>query len=900
MPPGQLLPAWRAVSPLLGGGGGAAPSEQPCDVLLSRRGALAASARRAAQRTHALRCAALCALLAVAQRAVPTVAAAADTPPQATDWARAAGASATASNAGFYAGFAAEARFALDGDLRTFWSSTGGDVCCTESSPAWLLLSLGAVRSVATLQLLVKDDQDMSYTFAVANASDGPIATVARKDCDVCVMNYLSVRGFVWATHRLETPVAASYVRLLVTWSAHGNIGGCHDMCDWATNVYELHAYSPGALPEAPEANAAVVLAPPPPLATPQAECTRAIVPLVTLQDDGAGALLRGDAALLPRGGGKGGAAWVSLTGISAQRSGAIEFSRVVHPRVECSCLYTNFLLLTVYVRTGGGTTMPGEGLVVSLVDANRQTPGATRYLAGCGTRPALPADAISVVLDSSDSDPTCDEPGSGARLVSTLDRGAREPLVVLSNTIGVRVPQFRSGDWVPLQFQIVNTKYFASEDMDADGSWDFVHEMPDRADMFAPFHTWVGGGLVLDPNMIYGQMAAALSAGNSTLDAFYIVVSARTGALSSDAHAVSGLRLECRPAAPTPVFVDNWEGNLPGLANMPPPPALPVHPPPAPSVIQQLSSAALGGISFAIALCVSLAALACACHALRRRRDDVPGGRRGGSKAEAKEAGPLLDAVVSMEPPLARPVPAPLPDAAGAAGFDVFLSYRRADYWLADTLYNKLRLCGLRVFKDVDGRMAGMPFGPELVRAVHAAPVFAPIITLPSLQRMRTAAEPGADADTMLGEALTALYFQSTGDVRLIHPLLAGEPPPPPEPGCPAVERWALTDQRAYADALAALPSALPSATHAAVSAALRSAFGVELPAALASLTVRDIMCGTHPVAGVLSGANLFSVDCLPDDVELYIGSRYAPAAARAAAEAAAARTGRVGAAAA
>jgi hypothetical protein len=86
----------------------------------------------------------------------------------------------------------------------------------------------------------------------------------------------------------------------------------------------------------------------------------------------------------------------------------------------------SNFMLLTVYVRIGGGMSMPGEGLVVSLVDASRQTPGATRFMAGCGTRAALPVNALSVVLDTSIGDATCDEPGTGARIVSTLAGRAR------------------------------------------------------------------------------------------------------------------------------------------------------------------------------------------------------------------------------------------------------------------------------------------------------------------------------------------------------------------------------------------------------------------------------------------------------------------------------------------
>jgi hypothetical protein len=392
------------------------------------------------------------------------------------------------------------------------------------------------------------------------------------------------------------------------------------------------------------------------------------------------------------------------------------------------------------------------------------------------------------------------------------------------------------------------------------------------------------------------------LQPGNSSqLEAFYLVVSARTGALSSDAHAVSGVRLECRPAAAKGTFVENWDGpRQPFIHLASPPPASPPPPSPPPSpVIPVRSAAALGGISFAVAFSVSLGALAGAFHVWRRPKGG-PRSRSEGGKSVAEEAGPLLEDQFSVGIAAAPCLQPNEVDGEADAAFDVFLSYRRADYWLADTVSNKLRLIGLRVFKDVEGCMAGMPFGPELVKAVRAAPVYAPVITLQSLQRLASAADAGAAADASLGEALLALYFRSTGDVRLIHPLLAGDPPPPPGPGClPGTERWVpLNKQREYVEALEALPDAVASATHAAVSAALLSAFGFELPAEFAALTVRDIMCGRKgrgdaapAMAGVLSGPALFTLDCLGQDLGFYILERYAPPAVLVAAEAAAAR---------
>ena len=675
--------------------------------------------------------------------------------------------------------------------------------------------------------------------------------------------------------------------------------------------MYEFRAYSPGALPA--EALDSAMLAPPAPAAVADEACLlREVVPLLTQADDGAGAVLRDDAAQQPRGDGAHGGAWVSLTEADQpHRSGTVEFSHVVRPLLDCGCPSRNFLFFTVYVRMGGGASMPGEGLVISLVDARRQTPGATRFLPGCGTRPALPANAISVVFDSSDTDPACDEPGTGVRAVSTLD-GERHAPLLLGNTLEMRTSSFRNGDWVPIQFEIENANLRHSTSMAADGSWETVQRVEGASgvDLFAPFHVWADGVMMVDASIMYGLNAKALRLSNTTLDQFYIVVSARTGAVSSDGHAISGLRLECRPAANTGSFVENWDGLRQPLPASPPPaaPGMPPAPPWRAAVLQNRPSSQLAGVSFAFAFLAAAVVLGCACVVRRV----APTLAADGSKAcDVEEAdAPLLSAAASPDhKPAFAAAPSPQPAAAhmpaDAAGphqldrFDVFLSYRRMDHRLADAVHDKLRLCGLRVFKDVEGRMAGTPFGTELLRAIRSAPVFAPVVNLHSLQRMARAAEPGADVDTTLGECLTALYFRATGDVRLIHPLLAGPQQQPAagddaKPPSKRPERWpGVMQERAYEDALAALPDAVAVATHASVSASLRSAFGYSLPPEFEALTVREIMCGRGgdaPRPGVLSGTT-FAVDCLPDDLGLYIRNRYAPPALSVAAEVAAGR---------
>ena len=219
--------------------------------------------------------------------------------------------------------------------------------------------------------------------------------------------------------------------------------------------------------------------------------------------------------------------------------------------------------------------------------------------------------------------------------------------------------------------------------------------------------------------------------------------------------------------------------------------------------------------------------------------------------------------------------------DEATRDDFDVFLAYRRADFGLADTVHDKLRLCGLRVFKDVEGRMAGKPFGVEIIRAVRNAPVFAPVVTLASLQRMAGAAEAGAEVDACLAEWLAALHFRALGCVRLIYPLLLGASS---KPG-PETHFGLLTNDPQYALALAALPDAAPVSTMRAVSDALCADGEAPLSTALAAMSVRG-------VAAAVLATPAFAVNCLPDDLGLYIRSRCVPLMLRVAEETRLART--------
>jgi hypothetical protein len=731
-------------------------------------------------------------------------------------------------------------------------------VCCTETAPAWLAVSLGAVRPVASFQLYYK--QDMTFTLSVANSSAGPFTTVAQRTCDTCIMNADTdnqdhaswIERLRSLTVMLPRPVEAAFVKMTIVWSSAGGIGGCSDLCDWATDVHDFLVYSPGALPALPQAM-------PPPVpkeAAAAATCPARTTTFLSQDDGGAGCILTGDALRRAKGSGAGGAGSVALAGPEPLRFGAAEFTRVLRPAVDCGCADTHIGVLTVYVWMGGGQSWPGEGLVISLVDATRQTPGATRYMAGCGTRPLLPAYAVSVVFDTAISDPSCDEPGPGARVVSTLN-GPDEPPVVLAATLETSTALYRAARWVPVQFDFV------------------VRARSGRGPgVLAPFAVTLDWQDFLNP---FIMLETHLRGANATLEAMYLVVSARTGASASDQHAFSGLHVDCVTLTDLTAFpnlaIYRQPLTPPPLALQPPYAAPPAAQQPQRSLGAQVPAAAAGAASFAAAFCGALGALCLAAFVLHKRAlADV-------AAPEPQKGDGLLPAQPPQPPQPPRP-----------PRFHVFLSYRRADWRLVDALQDKLLLCGVRAFKDVDGRMAGRPFDTELLAAVASAAVFAPVITVPSLQRMAGAAASN-EPDTSLAECLAALYFRHhhapQPAVRLIHPVLVG-PEVPVDMREGGVQWLSLVQDAAYADALAELPDVVPAATVALVDSALRRSQGAPLPHTFACLTVRQIMLGRQgaqpgqlplpAVPGILSGQP-FELACTHSDVGLYIRLRYMPA---------------------
>ena len=545
----------------------------------------------------------------------------------------------------------------------------------------------------------------------------------------------------------------------------------------------------------------------------------------------------------MPEGSGMRGAGSVVLTPAEPRRFGAVEYARIIQPAVRCACAVADILRISLYVWLGASASMPGEGLVISLVDARRQMPGKTVFKRGCGTRPALPEAAVSIVFDTGDSDPSCDEPGTGSRLVVSLEGGNAPPLV-LSSSLDLSTTTFRSGAWIPLAIELYDNTLWIDH-----GTSEFVVT-----------HVFVNGSDVLDPYMMLISEEPRIRAANLSLQSFYVVVSARTGGIGSDRHAVSGLRVERCPHVGI-AGVENWSGFRQPFTPPPasPPWQPPPPPPPPPRAAAVRSAAQLGAVSFGVAFaCTLVLLLAVLLHP-----------RALSSRHAAMEAATVAK---SDEECLVPPLPAKRvsepPELPAESDFDVFLSYRRADALLVDSVHDKLRLAGLRVFRDVEGFLAGQPFDAHLVRIMRGTPVFAPVVTLASVQRLGGAA---TQCDAFLAELLVALCLHDASNIRLIHPLLVGRK---------TDGGWAsLLEEPAYEAALAALPDAASAATVALVDAALHSAGAAPMPAHIAALTVRQVLLGraaAPAVGGVLSGAP-FALACSAADLDLHVSRQYA-----------------------
>jgi hypothetical protein len=208
------------------------------------------------------------------------------------------------------------------------------------------------------------------------------------------------------------TPRVASHVKISITWSSAGGPTACAGApCAFASTLFEVRVLGPGATP-------LPALPPPPPPATPPppAVCNASAVPLAVAAiaaAPGNGSLsagpplpftLRLGAAVVAGGAPGTPGDRVQLTPAAlTQRTGLVEFSTVFDRDAACGCAGGRFVL-SLNVSLGSGAAAAGEGMVVSLVDAEQQSPGRAALLSGCGLRSVTPADALTLQLDTYDN----------------------------------------------------------------------------------------------------------------------------------------------------------------------------------------------------------------------------------------------------------------------------------------------------------------------------------------------------------------------------------------------------------------------------------------------------------------------------------------------------------------
>ena len=115
-------------------------------------------------------------------------------------------------------------------------------------------------------------------------------------------------------------------------------------------------------------------------------------------------------------------------------------------------------------------------------------------------------------------------------------------------------------------------------------------------------------------------------------------------------------------------------------------------------------------------------------------------------------------------------------PEEATTGEFDIFLSYRVAsDAPLAEKLYDKLSLLGLKVWWDAKCLPRGLPWEEGFADGLFASKVFLCILSKTSLAPL-TDLSTDSRCDNVLLELLLGLTLIRRGDVTRIVPVLVGE----------------------------------------------------------------------------------------------------------------------------
>ena len=198
---------------------------------------------------------------------------------------------------------------------------------------------------------------------------------------------------------------------------------------------------------------------------------------------------------------------------------------------------------------------------------------------------------------------------------------------------------------------------------------------------------------------------------------------------------------------------------------------------------------------------------------------------------------------------------------------YDVFISYRREDMHIVDTIADKLQLAGFRVSMDRRGSLIGDGVDDAIFGAISQSRVFLPVIST-SLLRSLVTGDPGHWAekkDYVLLEIVAAqLLLRSPASARnrlhMIYPVVVGSES--------RDESHLLQWSHFFKDpAVKAMASQLPQVEPAATVAALKGLYQTTgLPEPLAGephgrLTVSDALYGNRGSGAAIDG--LLLLDC-------------------------------------
>jgi hypothetical protein len=198
---------------------------------------------------------------------------------------------------------------------------------------------------------------------------------------------------------------------------------------------------------------------------------------------------------------------------------------------------------------------------------------------------------------------------------------------------------------------------------------------------------------------------------------------------------------------------------------------------------------------------------------------------------------------------------------------YDVFISYRREDMHIADTIADKLQLAGLRVSMDRRGSLIGDGVDDAIFGAISQARVFLPIISMSLLRSLMKGDESywATKKDYVLLEVVAAQQLlrspaSARNRLHMIYPVVVGSE----SRDSSSLLEWA----NFFKDpACKAMASQLPQVEPAAMLAALKALFnttGLREPPGGESqqrVTVYEVLYGNRSAGAAIDG--LLRLDC-------------------------------------